>query len=182
MKATKYFGLFVVIMLAVAFAGCRKADRLTQFYLDYDTKVVLQSGSAINLPISLFTSDVETNSESEFAVHDTRKDKIQEIRLTSLVMAITSPSGQEFDFLKDVEIFLDADGLSETLIAHRYNIGNAVGATLTLDTENHDLKEYIKKDSFTLRVRVVTDESPVHDIEMNVNSVFFVDAKVIGKA
>jgi len=54
------------------------------------------------------------------------------------------------------------------------------GATLELETSNTDLKEYIKKDSFSLRAATVTDELITSDHHVDIHSVFFVDAKILG--
>lgn len=170
------FGLVFVL------SSCKPGDRFTQFNIEYNSSFTVSSGTSINIPINLMTPDVETNSEQKFEVHDTRKDKIQEILLTSMLITVTSPSGQEFDFLKEIEIFISADGLSEVLLASKYNIQNTVGVSLYLDASLQDFKEYIKKDEFTLRVRTVTDETILQDIDVDIKSSFYVDAKLIGKA
>lgn len=163
-------------------SSCKKVDKLTQFYIQYESEVTIPNTSGVNVAFSLITPDVETNSESEFAVHDTRKDKIQQIKLSSMIITIKSPPGQEFDFLKEAEVFISASGLPETMLASKYNIENTIGAVLTMDVSGADFKEYIKKESFTLRLRTITDEALFQDVELNLISTFWVDAKLIGKA
>lgn len=136
----------------------------------------------MSVPFVVITPDVETNSEATFAVNDTRKDKIQEIQLTSLNIQITNPQSQDFNFLKEVEIFINADGLSEILLASKYNLQNTNTQYLELDVSENDFQEYIKKEEFTLRVRTVTDEALLNDVDIEINSDFWVNAKLIGKA
>ncbi|MGJ8661867.1 MAG: hypothetical protein ACSHXL_07500, partial [Bacteroidota bacterium] len=59
------------------------------------------------------------------------------------------------------------------------NMGNDGVSTITLDPTSAELKEYIKKDKFTLRCATTTDETISQDYEIDVNYVFFVDAKLI---
>jgi len=177
----KYIFFVLIIALSSTLTSCKKGG-LTQFDIDYESSIVIQNVTGINTPFSFLTPDVESNSESEFEVNDTRKDKIQEIRLTALRLEIVDPPGQEFDFLKDVELFISADGLDEILLAYKYDIDNAVGSVLNMTCSENDFQEYIKKDKFKLRVRTVSDEVVMSDIEVKIYSTFNVDAKLIGKA
>ena len=123
---------------------------------------------------------METNSESTFAVNDTRKDLIEEIKLTDLELVMISPEEADFSFLNSIEVYISADGLEEILIANLDEVPEDAGNVITLDTSDTDLKEYIKKDEFSLRLNTVTDELMSTDHELEVNSTFFVDAKILG--
>lgn len=161
--------------------ACKKIDKLTQFNMEYNESIVIPSSTGINLPFNIFTPDVKSNSESTFAVNDTRKDLIEEIILKKLDLTLTSPSNGNFGFLKSVEIFISADGLSEVKIAWKSDIPAKIDKYLELDRTSTDLKEYIKKDEFTLRVSTVTDELLASDHQIDVHSTFFVDAKILGQ-
>ncbi len=173
--------IFLMCLIALIAGGCKKADKLTQFYLDYHETVTIPASSGINLPFNIISPDVTTNSESSFEVHDTRKDLIQEIKLKTLMLTITSPSGSTFSFLKSVDLYISAPGLSEIKVASKENIPANVDNTLSLDINNIDLKEYIKSDKFTLRLNTVTDEIITSDQQIDIYSVFYVDAKLFKK-
>ncbi len=96
-------------------------------------------------------------------------------------MTIQSPSNGKFGFLKSVEIYISAQGLPEEKIAWKNNIPSDIGNYLELETSGADLKEYIKKDKYTLRLSTVTDEILTSDHQINVHSIFTVDAKVLGQ-
>lgn len=170
----------LLLFLLVFAIGCDKAEELTQFDLEYNETVVIPSTTGLNLPFNLFTPDMESNSESAFEVNDTRKDLIEEIQLTTLDLTLTSPSTGSFSFLKSIEIYISADGLSEQKIAWKESIPANPGKKLVLETTSNDLKDYIKKDSFKLRLNTVTDEAITSDHEIDVHSVFFVDAEILG--
>jgi hypothetical protein len=172
----------LITLSLIIFTGssCDKIDKLTQFQMAYNASVVIPSSTGINLPFNLFTPEIESNAESTFSVNNTRKDLIQEIKLTKLDLSITSPSNGNFKFLKSITIFISAEGLSEIEIANKNDIPDNVGAFLSLDTKDVDLKEYIKKDQFKLRLNTITDEIIASDHHIDVHSSYFVNAKILG--
>lgn len=167
----------VIILLMI---GCKEVDKLTQFNMDFNSSVVIPIPTGIDLPSDINTPDVVTNSESTFAVKDTRKDMIEKVNLTSLQLTITLPANGNFDFMKSISVYMSAEGLPGTKIAWKENIPNGAGSVLDLDTSNEDLKEYIKKDKFVLRLNTVTDELITTEHHIDIHSVFFVDAKILG--
>ena len=173
--------VLIICTICLIFLGCKKVDELTQFNMEFSESVVVPASTGANLPFNLFASDVETNSEATFEVNDTRKDLIEKILLTSSEIVLTSPSNADFSFLESISIFLSAEGLSEIKISWKENVAGDGLTTLKLDVTNADLKEYIKKDAFTLRLNTVTDEVLTSDHHFDVNSIFFVDAKVLGQ-
>jgi len=173
--------LIMVGLAGILYSGCDKVDELTQFDMEYTSEVTIPASSGIDLPINIFTPDIETNSEQMFQLNDTRKDKIEEINLKTMQLTVLMPEGEDFSFLKSIEIYIEADGLSESRIAWKENIPDDVGNELDMNTTDEDLKEYIKKDEFKLRVKTLMDELIDQDHEIEVYSVFRVDAEVLGQ-
>lgn len=172
---------FISPLFLFLLIGCKKLDKLTQFNMEYNETVVIQSTTGVNLPFNIGTPDIESNSESTFAVNDTRKDLIEEIILKQLDLTLTTPSNGDLGFLKDIEIYIKADGLSEEKVAWKNDIPTNVDKYIELETTSKDLKEYIKKDNFSLKVTTTTDELITSDHHINIHSVFFVDAKILGQ-
>jgi len=172
--------IILISFLIASIYSCKTLDKLTQFNMDYDQSIVIPSSTGVDLPFNIQTPDVESNSESTFAVNDTRKDLIEKIQLTDLTLTLTSPAGADFGFLKSISVFISAEGLSETKIAWKEDIPDNPGTVLTLETTGVDLKEYIKKDKFSLRLNTVTDELITSDHHIDMHSVFFVDAQILG--
>jgi len=56
-----------------------------------------------------------------------------------------------------------------------------VGQYLELETSGEDIKEFIKKDEFKLRVNTVTDEALASDHHIDIYSIFHVDAEILGQ-
>ncbi len=174
-------GFLILCLASMILSACKKIDAYTKFELEYNESVTIPSSTGINLPFNVLTPDTETNSEAVFEVNDTRKDLIELIQLTSLTLLHQSPANGNFKFLKSINIYLTAEGLSEIQVAWKENISDDIGKTLVLETTTNDLQEYIKKDKFGLRVKTVTDEAFSSDQKIDIESVFFVDAKVLGQ-
>lgn len=175
-KQIFYFTGVLLIMLS-----CDAISKMTQFNMEYNKTVTIPSSTGINLPFNIMTPDVESNSESTFAVNDTRKDLIEKIKLTTLTLTITSPSDADFSFLKSINVYISADGLPEIKVAWKETVPVDAGAVLNLDVSGADLKEYIKKDKFLLRLNTETDELLTSDYQVDVHSIFFVDAEILGQ-
>lgn len=172
---------FVLTGLLIFFSTCSVIDKLTQFNMDYDQSAVILSSTIINLPININTPDIESNSESTFSVNDTRKEMIEEIVFRQLKLSLTDLADEDFSFLESLSIYISAEGLSETEIAWLDPVPADANNILDLETSDADLKEYIKKDRFSLQLNTVTDEAMTVDHHIDIHAKFFVDAKVLGQ-
>ena len=101
--------------------------------------------------------------------------------MTELKLTITTPVSGNFNFLKSIDIFINATGLTETRLAWKDLVPSNGVNILNLDLATIDLKEFIKQDTISLRVYTVTDEFLTSDYNINVHSVFYVDAKILGQ-
>ena len=164
MKSDKIFTSVLFCFLLIS--SCKK-DKLTiTFTISDSFNFTLESGSIINLPIEILTPDITTNSQTEFEQNDTRADKVEEIKLTELKLTISAPPGKTFSFLKNIELFISADGLSEKLVASSYDINSSSGV-INLNCSGNNFAEYIKKESYTIRVKTVNKESLTQDVDIN---------------
>lgn len=174
----KKIALYSSLLLLLS-VSCKKVDELTQFELDYTTEITIPSSSGLNLPFNIFTPDMETNSNTEFEINDTRKDKVEFISLRKLQLVLKTPASSDFGFLKSIEIYIDASGLAEKRIAFDTDISSTIGKILNLEVTDDNLRDYIIQDEFSLRVKTITDELISQDHVIDVNSTFFVDAKIL---
>lgn len=174
----KSFFILLTGVLLLSSMSCKKLQELTQFEMKFTNKVTVPPSFGINTPFDILTPEVNTNSESEFSSRGTEKKYIDKINLTSMALKITSPSTQRFDFMKSITISITAEGLSELKIAQKLDIPDNVGNELILDVFENDIAEYIKKDKFRLRVNVTNDKATNSEVQIDVNSVFNVKAKL----
>lgn len=159
-----------------------KLDNLTKFEMDYQTTYSIPPvpGAAIGLPLNLPQQEIETNSESTFSNNKTTKNSVESIKLKSITLNITSPEDANFNFLKEIHIYIKSDNIEETEIANLIDIENLNTTTLDLDILDKELEAYLKEDQFTLRVNATADEATSQQIDVLIDTVFDVDAKILG--
>lgn len=173
MKSEIYFLLIIALVLF----GCK--NKLTQFNLDENFQTTIPASSPVDLPFTVNTPEQTTNSEAEFESNDTRKDKIQQIILEELTITITSPQGEDFSFLNSLEIYLSSTIHSEEKVAFLNEISNNIGDKISCNIVGQDLQKFVKDDKIKIRLVTVTDEIITQDIDINIYTSFFVDAKLI---
>ena len=171
--------LLILAIGMISFTSCDKIDEeFTQFELEYTSQLTIESGFGLNLPINVITPETTTNAESEFEINNTKKDLVEEVTLTDMTLKVTSPDEQRLDFLESIKVYINADGLSELEIAFKNDVPEDVGDSLELDVNENNLKDYIIKDEFSLRVEAVTDMITGNDVDIDIKSTFFVDSKL----
>lgn len=180
MKIQVLFRILLFLLVISGASSCKKLKKLTRFDINYSMNAEIPSSSGINLPFNILTPDVTTNSESTFAVNDTRKDLINFIALKKLSVVLESPDNSDLSFVKSAKVFISAEGLDELELANIEDVGDDVGKTLEFMVSKKDFKEYIKKDEFKLRLNVVTDKMVNSDHQVKINTTFEVEAKLIG--
>ncbi len=170
----------LLTFFAFSFISCEKIDKLTQFTINDQFETTIKAGLATLAPTDMETPPVTSIAEKELTMNNSRIDMIESVKLEELKMVIFDPTGRTFDFLKDIEIFIAADGLPEKKIASANNLADDVTNTIRLTTENVELEQYLKKGTYTIRMRVTTDKIINQDIKVRSTAKFFVDAKVLG--
>ena len=90
------------------------------------------------------------------------------------------PEDGNFNFLKEIHVYINAEGVEELEIANIFGLEDTNSNMLELDILGQELKAFIKEDSFKLRIETVTDQtiSETHDI--TIDTKFRVDAKILG--
>lgn len=172
--------LVPILFLAVVLISCDSLSKLTQFEMPFTASVTIPKSTPINLPFNLPTPAIETNSAAFFSSKNISTDLIDKIVLKKLEMTVTSPANGNFNFLKNIEIYISADGLDDVKIASLENIPNNAAMPLQLTVESVNLKQYILKEKFALKVKATTDEIITSDYQISVSTTFLVDAKIAG--
>lgn len=167
-------------MIAVLTISCKKIAELTKFDLKYNTETSIQAGPGTLVPFDINTPDVQTQSQEEFEGHKTGKNLIQSIQLKELKLSIISPEGQNFDFLKSIEVYISTSEQPEVKIAWKNDLPDAAAREITLDCSGADMKPYIMSDKYKLRLKNTTDKVLNKDVQLKISSIFRVDAKVLG--
>lgn len=172
--------ILIISAILITYGSCKEIDKLTHFNMDYTSNITVESTIFIDVPLDIWTPDISTNSQTTFENNNTQTNLIEEIILTQMNMNITSPNSQTFDFLKTIEVYIDADGLDEKKIAWLLDIPQTGLKKIILDISEDDLKDYIKKDEYKLRSHTVTRQLISKSTGIEIKSSFFVDANILG--
>ena len=165
----------MVLVLAATTIACDTIDDLLTFYIEEEETIVVES----NFPIGLVAFDpinVPTNSEATFKNNRTRAELVKDVTLDKLTLTtVDTAAAVDFDFLKSIEIFVEADGLDEVRVAYLTEVPLNV-KTLTAELTNAKLDEYLKKEAYTIRTRAVLRNTVVKDIDIKAAMRFKVTA------
>lgn len=174
-----HHSLRLIVLFSILFLlnGCSK--KITQFNIYLNSEATIPASTALNLPFSIQTPEIESSSESQLANNNSKADYVESMQLTNLTLTISSPDNETFSFLNSVKLFIQAGNLPEIALAEKTNIPNSIGNSIVCDVSKTELKEYIQESSLKIRVEAVTDELITEDVKLSIESTFFVDAKLI---
>ena len=170
--------LTLTILFSMLFS-CEKIDQLTQFTFQNTYEFIVPADTPVNTDIQLSQIPVELDN-SALEAHDTSKDLLEEVSLDKVSLEITNPTTANFDFLKDLALYIEADNLPKVRVAWKTNLQNGQGNTIELDILKDNLVPYFKGDNIKISISIKTDEPIVDDITVQTKVVYFVDAKVLG--
>ncbi len=177
MKNLKHLFLATFVCSLFFISSCDKAKIDVNFDLSM-TKInfVIDTTSAsgsISFANTSFTSDLEAKLKD----HNASLDDVQSISLTGATMTMINPAGQNFDIVDKAYAFLSAPGLTETRIAYKETVPKSV-TQISLDADQADLKEYLKKPVVSFRASGVTNGPNVQPDSIHVELTFKIKASV----
>ena len=170
----KIISLLILSSMVLFMPACKK---LLTFNINYSTSFSIPVVIIVDVPLDIPTPDITTNAEQTFDDHGTSGKYIEQITLSSLTLTITSPQGESFSFLKDIYLYISADGVAEQLVASYEDVPSTAGSTLDLEVSGADLIDFILKDSFKIRAQIVTDEAISNSVDLDADMGFKVEAK-----
>lgn len=132
----------------------------------------------IRLPEGSDTMSLE--GDKEFEINDTRLDQVEHLSAGEVDFYILKPESRTFSFIKDIQLYVEAEGLPRKLVAERNNVPDDVGRRLEMKTkEDVDLTPYAKKETFTIVYGGSTDETTDSETKVEIDYVFDVRARVV---
>lgn len=154
---TPFFTLFMkqvllalVVLVAFVSTSCEKLEGLLTFNIKQETNMEVPAAPVlITDPVLL--PPVRVTASEEFKSNKAKM--VKDIVLNQLDLTVTSPQNANFDFLKDIEIYIAVEGKSDVKVAYLTEVPQGV-KTISLKTTNVKLDEYIKADSYTIQTRV----------------------------
>ena len=179
MKKTLLSCAIIVIALNT---GCKKVKDLANISVDlpYTQQVTIPPvdgytfgfplpAGGVGLPFPRVS--LPTNSKAYLEQYHTTSAKVIKVGLKSMVIELTAPLSQNFDFLDTVQLYISAPSQTEILAAYQYNVPKGQ-TTLILTTSDVNLKDYFLQDTMYLRTNMHVNAVPAPGAQMNIKSVF----------
>lgn len=165
----------VVVLVVLIGTGCKKMDELLTFYINEEETITISSQFPVGIitPISPLT--IQTNSEETFRNNNTRAELVKDVTLNKLTLSITSPTDENFDFLRKIEIYISSEGEPEVMIAHLEEVPKGK-SSIELVSTNAKLDRYIKSSSYRIRTMAVLAKAVTKDVSIKANMRFRVTA------
>lgn len=153
--------------------------KLTKFYIDYTIKANITKTITSSSSLNIWAPEQATNSEVEFEVNNSNKDRICSIFLEKLKRSISAPINQNFSFLKDVGIYISSESLGEELLAFKHDILNDLEKELICDVAKKDVYQFINQETFKFNLKTVSRELITKDVKVAIYTNFIVDPRLL---
>ncbi|WP_242921313.1 hypothetical protein [Pontibacter liquoris] len=165
----------LLLLLVVAGTSCDKIEDLLTFYINHDESIKIESSFPVGALVPLTPVTVTTNSNEEFKNNKTRAELVKNVTLSKLALTVTDPQGENFNFLKSIEIYISSDAKGETKIAYLNEVPQNA-TSLELTSTNAKLDEYLKSDTYTIRTKAALAKPVSSDITIKAAMRFKVTA------
>ncbi|GAB3538588.1 hypothetical protein GCM10027443_33800 [Pontibacter brevis] len=155
--------------------ACEKVDDLLTFYIEEEETITIESWFPVGALVPLTPITVTTNSEETFRNNKTRAELVKDVTLNRLNLTITDPQGENFDFLKKIEIYISSEDKAEVMIAYLEEVPANV-TSLNLKSTNAELDEFIKGETYSIRTKAVLAKPVSRNITIKADMRFKVTA------
>ena len=140
--------LFTAVMCIMAVISCKKNKLGTVSFtaqLDFTTTIPAQP----ELPLL----DTPVTVSADIPIQDKRLRHSEKASLKDFYVEIQAPSGQTFDFCREVHLFLSAPGVAETEIAFAENI-DPNSTRIDFAVSHADMVQFIHQNSMTVKLKI----------------------------
>jgi hypothetical protein len=146
--------LALVVLIAFVGTACDKLESLMTFNISQESNMEVPAAPLVTQSILLPPVKVTTSEEFK----SNKAKLVKDVILNKLDLTITNPQNENFDFLKDIEIFISVEGKSDVQVAYLKEVPQGVN-TISLKTTNAKLDEYIKADSYTINTKITLNKA-----------------------
>lgn len=176
----KKFILFVSVIAFITFGSCKEVDKLTHFYIDSDSSIIMDSTIIVGIPFNVVTERIVINIIDILNDNNTNSDNLSNVILKGMNMSINSTSNQSFNFLTSIEIYICVEGLDDVKIAWYNDIPQTELLTIKLETGDDNIKDYLLNGTFSLRCQAVARNTISSTVDINLLNTYYADAYLLG--
>jgi hypothetical protein len=122
-------------------------------------------------------NNINFSQQAALQNNNTDKNHLDHVRVKSLLLTVTSPSGSDLSFLTSLAFSIEAPGVAKAQIAHQTTFPKGQAAVQML-IDAVDLTPYAKADSLTI-TSAGAGTSPAQDTTIDINLVLTIDAHLL---
>ncbi|GAA4347969.1 hypothetical protein GCM10023185_03440 [Hymenobacter saemangeumensis] len=142
-------------MLLAGAVGCKKIQQLLTFTVKHSQTIQIPAIPASTQGTLVTLPPVTVDNSKTYGDNNTRADLVKDVSLHKLSLSISSPSGQNFDFLQRIELYIGSDQSEQVRLAYLDEVPRGVSSIELLST-NTKLDQYLKGASYTITTKVQT--------------------------
>lgn len=167
-----------VLAVVLLLSSCEKILDLLQFSVEDSQTITVPKTIPFGQFFPLSPVAVPSSSKSTYAKEGTSADYVQDVTLEKFDLTITSPQGQNFDFLKRIEVYISTNqqGTDKVLLASLNPVPTGA-TTIRLTPANQKLDLFLRADSYTLITNVEVVKPLGQDVTMRADTRFHVKAR-----
>ncbi len=172
--------LFVTAVLMLGLGSCKKVekqvDKLLTFTVSDEYAFQMPAVPvAIAFPPQSFPTS--TDATEDYRKANTAANLVKDVKLDELTLAVTGPSGANFDFLENVTFYISTDmqGTDKVQMASLMTVPRGV-STITLEPSTNNLDKYLKAENYVLTVQTTFRTPLLRATDMRMNYRFKVTA------
>ncbi|MGK0359830.1 MAG: hypothetical protein ACI9U2_002136 [Bradymonadia bacterium] len=166
--------------LALGLLGC---DDLDNFDVEVKDQVVLQGGGLLEGLLGEFPqldgfTRLDFAQSAEFEERGYSPDDVDYIRLSSLIVRVLDPEGQDLAFIGEMRVILDNPNLPALTLATQTDFPAGEGE-VAFETSDSNLKTYLLGTRSSITFEIEDSRRPPQDTQVEIHAVFDVDINVI---
>lgn len=158
--------IFAFIVLATFLMGCSAVQSIIRSTFPYTANLVVPATAKVNTEQS--ATSQASSFDQIFTGQGSNTESIKDVRVASVKIDASSPSGQSLGVFKSVKIYISrGDSSKELLVATRNDIATTVGSSIMLDADTTLLlDDYIKGSTVRIRIEYVLRNAISSDINL----------------
>ena len=158
--------IFAFIVLATFLMGCSAVQSIIRSTFPYTANLVVPATAKVNTEQS--ATSQASSFDQIFTGQGSNTESIKDVRVASVKIDASSPSGQSLGVFKSVKIYISrGDSSKELMVATRNDIATTVGSSIMLDADTTLLlDDYIKGSTVRIRIEYVLRNAISSDINL----------------
>lgn len=158
--------IFALIVLGTIFTGCSAVQSIIRSTFPYTANLVVPATAKVNTEQS--ATSQASSFDQIFTGQGSNTESIKDVRVASVKIDASSPSGQSLGVFKSVKIYISrGDSSKELMVATRNDIATTVGSSIMLDADTTLLlDDYIKGSTVRIRIEYVLRNAISSDINL----------------